>query len=731
MSLNLILLIIHVLSIGFTNGDLISDDMYTKIENTIPCVRRANATYQIGCGNLDKSDYDGVVYMIRNQTELNTLKQLELKSTKRLIAVTIPEIFQAVVDFHLNDKKEILNGLVLISSINDESNVDYSKLMYSDDKLNPNTQFSYYFDKPGYSNQIWNKAGSAFMFQNFKIPFYLLTSTEESQKIVNCYEKFNSHIFSSQTLASSNNVLAFKSMDKLCGMQLGLQMFQSSSSKVCLRRNTIQHVLESSSFCDPMGGTHYFAYSSMRPSLKLPQILLTSRIDSFTLYEYFTPAANQPITSIIGLLAIADLLSNYKNEFTTKDILFMFLDNEAFDYAGSSRLVHDLKLNLFPDLIASGGSKLITNSDLIDSIIEISQMGYVSLNNSNNLWIHRDPITYKDPKIKEIVDNMTNLFAQYSNNIKLVSNSSQPLLPSSFQTFLKNNINLPGIVLADHEIEYTNKFYHSIFDTPNKLNYSFNGTERDATSLNSQLAQSIQTLSTSIANVVFYLATGKNPTDKTSLELINRLLYCYYVNPECGLFQSVLKPDAFKAFSNLLDQSNPKNKLCFYTGVNNSTISGKYITNAVLKYLTRNKNMDNLTYDNCTLDNVRKFSNPFEINSVDFIDLGSTNTNTLYNGSRCIATSVYQRTSVSPALILSDSGLLQHTDKYSAWTESQWESKNIQMKLFLYPTMMMETLTIIMGVFVFLSSILLTYFMNKYSSKWLVTSEIIVHNENF
>ena len=81
-------------------------------------------------------------------------------------------------------------------------------------------------------------------------------------------------------------------------------------------------------------------------------ILLSTQIDAFTMFEYYTPGVSKPITSIISLLAIADLLSNYRNDIADNfDLIFMFFNNEAFDYAGSSRFVYDLNTKNFPNLL--------------------------------------------------------------------------------------------------------------------------------------------------------------------------------------------------------------------------------------------------------------------------------------------------------------------------------------------------------------------------------------------
>lgn len=105
-----------------------------------------------------------------------------------------------------------------------------------------------------------------------------------------------------------------------------------------------------------MGGKNYFAFLSQRPSNNLPITLLSSRIDTFTMFEYYTPAANEPVSSIIGLLALADTLTKHRENMKKSDILFTLFDNEAFEYGGSSKFVNDLVLDKFPTFTINNAS---------------------------------------------------------------------------------------------------------------------------------------------------------------------------------------------------------------------------------------------------------------------------------------------------------------------------------------------------------------------------------------
>ncbi len=234
--------------------------------------------------------------------------------------------------------------------------------------------------------------------------------------------------------------LTISSVDLVCGMQLGLDMSGAISSKVCVRRETIQHTVDSNQFCDPLGGMTYFTFLSQQPSNDKPITILSARLDTFTMYEYYTPGANEPISSIIGLLAIAELLARNREGMDKTNVLITLFDNEAFEYGGSSRFVNDLILNQFPEIMISNSSngngissfrlgklknrnlksffnsvsKILTfNTDKknLKVLIELNQLGSVGVNDENKLYIHRDPLSFSSSEsISKIIEDLsTNL----------------------------------------------------------------------------------------------------------------------------------------------------------------------------------------------------------------------------------------------------------------------------------------------------------------------------------
>ena len=277
--------------ICLTLSDSNKNRTFIEIPNSIPCIRRFNATHQIGCGNLDKSNYDGIVYAIKANSDFLRLKLMLSRKliNRNLIVVTKPEMFSDLVEFYLANKvNSLINGIVLIALKDSMTNLTN----YSDDTLRPNSYFSIY--EQNYSSIDWNSAGRSFMFQNFDIPFYIITESDEVKlPFDQCYDKYNREVF--DRFDKDANNFKIYSTDHLCGMQLGIQYSGAVSTKVCARRSNILHTLDGNSFCDPLGGSSIISFLSQKPSNDLPIMLISSRMDTFSMYEYYTPGANEPV----------------------------------------------------------------------------------------------------------------------------------------------------------------------------------------------------------------------------------------------------------------------------------------------------------------------------------------------------------------------------------------------------------------------------------------------------
>jgi hypothetical protein len=436
------------------------------------------------------------------------------------------------------------------------------------------------------------------------------------------------------------------------------------------------------------------------------------------MFEYYTPGANEPVSSIIGLLSLVELLSKVREDLTRNSLLFVLFDNEAFDYGGSSRFSNDLLLDKFPSINVYNQSEAfrLDKTD-ITTMLELGQLGSISLAESNILHIHKDPISYgKSKAIQEIIDGLsTSLETNSKKSIKKVSNDNQIMPPSSIQSFLRQGLNIAGLQIADHELLFTNKFYHSVFDTPENLDITFptNITEPEAYNHTTLFAKRLQALITSIAQTVYVTSSDKAslPADKQVDQItLNKLVYCFYQNTTCSFFKSILTDNEWQNYLALLQANLPKYKLSFYTGVNDNSISGKWISTKLLKYFSRNLELESLNSTECSSDSeyVKQFLSEKKLTLRSF---------TFVDNSVCVASSVYPISSVSPAFARSSEGLVSQMDTFSAWSESSWQGVTIQTKIFMYTNDVVKIFSLVLGIVIFLLSIGVTFLANKYSDR--------------
>jgi nicastrin len=292
-------------------------------------------------------------------------------------------------------------------------------------------------------------------------------------------------------------------------------------------------------FCDPLGGTNIFntlMETSKNDSIENNSVIvLASRLDSFSMFDQISPGADSAISSLVTLLTVAHTLNkpwikdNIKDK--NKNVLFALFDGEAFDYIGSGRTVYDMTVGKFPVDPESDVNRSQIRIEHFSHFIELNQLGFHANDSQQKLWIHKNiNSTTSLTKLEEIIKKN----AKKTENLDIESVADgAPLPPSSLQSFLKENNKLVGVVIANHEKEFKNKFYNSLFDDINNLNIS-----------DSRVTKQLTSIATVISKSIHELLTGNSNDSITANEtLVHNLLDCYLNDSSCDLFKYVVTPD--------------------------------------------------------------------------------------------------------------------------------------------------------------------------------------------
>ncbi|KTG37662.1 hypothetical protein cypCar_00047797, partial [Cyprinus carpio] len=99
----------------------------------------------------------------------------------------------------------------------------------------------------------------------------------------------------------------------------------------------------------------------------------------------------------------------------------------------------------------------------------------VGLHSGRSLWMHSDPVSRKNDSVNEAVSEMMNRMESAAAGLSVSvghPSFSQPLPPSSLQRFLRAGP-IPGLVLADHQKSFSNRYYESMYDDAENLNVTY------------------------------------------------------------------------------------------------------------------------------------------------------------------------------------------------------------------------------------------------------------------
>ncbi|PIK48491.1 putative nicastrin isoform X2 [Apostichopus japonicus] len=698
--------------------------IYEEIAHLSPCIRRMNATHQIGCSS-DFNGNTGVLHLIEEDADIDWLNvngsyspyiaffsaagcstvvsNIEkLLATKKISGILVDhsnrtrndiiddESFRYSSDRSCpNDNFVTQDSLIIFSTYqkltiyfkNRETSVakeymsllrnqdglvifpTYQKFIFKIDSLSPFSLFNasfrssiLFFCRP----LQWNRPrqllvghvephGTGSNFEvDFGVPVLALTSESEVEFIKECYYNHN---HPDDTEAEY----------PLCAMELKDFMHGVKDTPTCMWRTQRTSNLEISSYCDPIGDKNVwgFAKNSDNSSSYKSVILAASPLDATSLFYGLFPrvGAESVVTSFVPLLAAAEAIgkiSQKEKDTWEHDVMFALFNTESYDYSGSSRMVYDMMRGYFPTSKETikkeekEKKKRLPQMNVTDIsyVLELRQLGL----SNGTYYAHVDPISQADEGTKKKTDDLIKILQGVGPVEVNTVPADIPLPPASFQQFLKTGINIPGVVLTDHEREYNNRFYNSRYDFPYDL-----GVDKDNKTEVLYLAKKLNKVAETVAKTLVSLAGGDESSVKTDVTTVNDLLFCFLVNANCSLFRSLQQKADVHISPIAID---------LYPGVWQSDTQGSILTTRLLAYFLGEKTAMNETdKDDCSKpDDSEVYTYHYAIGPEMNPDKGI-----------CIKSTVHITAAVSPAFIDDE-----HTKpdwastKYSTWTQSQW-----------------------------------------------------------
>lgn len=116
--------------------------------------------------------------------------------------------------------------------------------------------------------------------------------------------------------------------------------------------------------------------------------------------------------------------------------------------------------------------------------------------------------------------------------------------PSSMQSFLQENPDIPSLLIADHDSKFTNMYYNSIYDDVNNLNYEYINVTEDQVNdetFKETIQQWIANIANATATTLYQEIFGKTYVgdERAKPYYANELLNCYLDTANCKIYQAV------------------------------------------------------------------------------------------------------------------------------------------------------------------------------------------------
>ena len=608
--------------------------------------------------------------------------------------------------------KEVLDKLKKSGKINgvmvtmtDQTDVlSYPPQGFSSDQQCPNLASSIYEGDDSYSckSHKYNPKGNGLMLENFGIPIVLLKSEPEVQTILDCYHKHNM-----PTGTGKENLPEYP----LCSVEIKAYMHGAGNTEICWRRNSMIRNFAPESYCSNLGGhsSHAFLNYNHKKEERNKTIVVTTRTDSFSLFELSEPGASSPAPGITVMMAVAEALRPVREEIMNAgyNILFLAVTGEAWDYIGSQRVVYDMQRDAFPQNTSNEPHFKLSQVHLV---FELSHF-INALNNSKELFAHSDPKTAS--KHAQVDDFIQVLQAQVTGGVQISKTAqNQPLPPASAQMFIREepDTGVAAVLLADYNREFKTDYYNSYLDTYTAHGFypqeNSSTIDYEATTIQGQLLADIAT-AVARALYAYSVNSGNVNSINANPNTTSRLLYCFLVSPKCDIFMTIVSPANFKIVS------NTNTPFPFFVSVYYaySRDNLQQLVYKLLAYYT-GQQIDVSSFKEDKRQEACK-----NISGTVWMS-GHTNSSDLMSSDRtpmCWQSAVQFHKATSPAFELDNYNF--SSTKYSTWAESIWPSNDaFHVRLFLQPSAEVELASMIAGISAFILTAVLAILVQRRSA---------------
>ncbi|XP_061432796.1 nicastrin [Lethenteron reissneri] len=679
------LLPLLLLLAAWAHGNSVEQKIYVELKDTAACVRLMNGTHQIGCQSSVGGD-TGVLHLVSGAEDLAWV--LKDGPHSPYMALLDNYMFSRETMMQLKVARGRVAGVVVM--LHQQEAPPVAPVNFSHDLSCPNDKFGVYEDTD-YAHcrrAVWNPSGSGLALEDFSFPVFLLRDANETSAVLQCVRDHNVPI------NATSKVVDYP----LCAIQLKSHMHGVRDTVTCMRRSNLFNNLNPELVCDSLGDYNVLGVlqpinQSMKGKPDKDIIIAAARLDSRSFFWNVTSGADSAASGFVTLLAAAEALAALGNASRSlpRNVLFLFLQGEAFDYIGSSRFVYDIMRN-----------KSFLSLDSIHSFLEISQVG---LRDGATVWAHSDPISRQVPQVNESVWSMVEALRAGGLTVA-TPDPEQPLPPSSLQRFLRHR-NLSGVVLAEHRTAFHNQYYHSVYDVaPNiKLSFPEGLTPEEELTYPSDIAKNLTELATGVARALYLQAGGDNETMmdiQANTTTVARLLYTLLVRANNSWLRSIMD----KENKGILG----RHALSFYVGVSDNW-SHNDITQVALHALA-NLTGTAMPLNETACRDPKKHGVADEEMFKYIWVMGSPPGKGAEAGDKegagfCTRSTAHLSPAVSPAFELRDFD----SGEYSTWTESRW--KQLRARLFLVASPQLEHVTLAVGCLVLALSLCSVYLVNS------------------